>query len=745
MKNNNLKIILYFLLFSITTSALGQGVGLEKEEKITEFTYVYPFSENLSKVMKNNKWGFINEGGELKIPLKYDDASSFIYGTARVQRGTKFSAINFTGKQLMPWFDYVYPFYNGLAKVKNRNKLAFVNKKGKVVSDWFDASFVYYYGLTRVKKGHKWAFMDKHGKVVTNWYFHPDTLNTRIKIRAKADRAEFSAYVKKTIAVYNEKNKRISDEYPSIFYRRSFQNTALFDSLKYDKFLATSNHALYTENITLIKNDEGQFAFQNDGGMQITDWLMEAENYYEGVARMVNLEGKMAYLGNNGRQITAWVDRIHPFFNRLALIENKGKYAFIDKMGNLKTGWYDYASPFSDGLAKVGMERKWGYINDKGKQVINLIYDDATSFSYGYAKVEIDGKYLVINKKNRVMHKAFDYLVDRFTDSIAAINVGGNYAYIDRSGTRITPWLDCASDFTYGIARVCLDGKIALINNRGKVITPWYEKAVLLPPHLVLGDTLPNGKMGRYILIDLYKYDRFFDKYSHHSDYDNYYQMSWNYTDREPPLSWNDGFFKEGINVVFKPKGKELAVDSYEGVALADYDNKPLTPWYNEIYKSDDSLIIAQKGEKFVLLNIYGDEISKQYDGIYYYKPNEILIQLEGKFTFIDRNDTFLTLWYDEISDFNEGYAVVKLDEKYALMTDEFDVISDWYDYIDAEFTTDMRRVKIGEFWGAITKQGFDVIEPKFEDASFINGFLKVRLKSLNYFYDINGNLIKTE
>jgi len=129
------KLLFILTIWFISTfTAHGQGAELTQEEikKITNFELIYPFSEKLSKVMSQGKWGYINLGGETKIPLKYDDAGSFIYGVARVRQGAKFSAIDFNGKQIMPWFDYVYPFYNGLAKVKNRNDVGFVNKEGNL-------------------------------------------------------------------------------------------------------------------------------------------------------------------------------------------------------------------------------------------------------------------------------------------------------------------------------------------------------------------------------------------------------------------------------------------------------------------------------------------------------------------------------------------------------------------------------------------------------------------------------------
>ena len=742
LKTMKRKLLFILTIWFISTfTAHGQGAELTQEEikKITNFELIYPFSEKLSKVMSQGKWGYINLGGETKIPLKYDDAGSFIYGVARVRQGAKFSAIDFNGKQIMPWFDYVYPFYNGLAKVKNRNDVGFVNKEGKLVSPWFDAAYVYFYGLYKVKKGQKWAFMDKSGKVVTQWYFNPDTLNTKVKFELTHGNEQTSH-----VAVFNEKNQQITDKFPGIFYTSSFSNTSLFDSLKFDKYLAVSEHALYTENISMIRNKNKEYAFINDEGTQITEWYIKAENFYEGVAMVMNKEGKMAYLGINGKQITPWVDRVHPFFNRLAMVERDNKFAFIDKTGELKTDWFDYASPFSDGLAKVGLNGKWGYIDSNGKLVIPLIYDDAMSFSYGFARLESEGNQLVINKSNKALHGAFDF-VYRFTDSIAAIQIDTLFAYINDKGVRITPWLQGASDFTYGVARVRLNNKVALINNKAKVITPWYEVAYFIPPNIVLGDTLPNGKLGRYILYDLYKYDNFFNKYPSTYDYEDYCQMAWNYTDREPFLSSNDGFFKEGIQVLYKSKDDKVGIDNYNAAALADYNNKPLSAWYDAIYRSDDGYIMAQRAEKFILLDLFGNEISKEYDGIYYHNKDTLMVKFQDKFAFVDKKQKFLTVWYDEIADFVEGYTVVGLEGKYALMTHDFKVISDWYDYMDNVFTYKMRRVKKYDKWGAIDYLGSNVVDPVYDEADFINGLLRVKQNGVTSIFDLNGNLISKE
>jgi hypothetical protein len=52
---------------------------------IIEYDEVYPFSEELTRVRLNDKWGFIDETGKEIIPCKYDDARSFSHGCACVK------------------------------------------------------------------------------------------------------------------------------------------------------------------------------------------------------------------------------------------------------------------------------------------------------------------------------------------------------------------------------------------------------------------------------------------------------------------------------------------------------------------------------------------------------------------------------------------------------------------------------------------------------------------------------------
>lgn len=57
---------------------------------------------DLIAVSKEGKFGFINTEGKMIIKPKYDDAFSFVWGTARVQLGGKYGLIDPTGKEILP-------------------------------------------------------------------------------------------------------------------------------------------------------------------------------------------------------------------------------------------------------------------------------------------------------------------------------------------------------------------------------------------------------------------------------------------------------------------------------------------------------------------------------------------------------------------------------------------------------------------------------------------------------------------
>lgn len=75
-------------------------------------------------VSKGGKFGFINLDGKDVVKPQYEDASAFVWGTARVQKGGKYGLIDKTGKEALPFiYDEIEYDY--------RKKIAIVSKSDK--------------------------------------------------------------------------------------------------------------------------------------------------------------------------------------------------------------------------------------------------------------------------------------------------------------------------------------------------------------------------------------------------------------------------------------------------------------------------------------------------------------------------------------------------------------------------------------------------------------------------------------
>lgn len=79
---------------------------------------------------------------------------------------------------------------------------------------------------------------------------------------------------------------------------------------------------------------------------------------------------------------------------------------------------------------------KWGFIDEKGKEIIPLIYDDASDFEDGLAKVKINGKWGMINKNGQVVipikYDKIEGKLDNY--DLIEVKINGRKGYVDMNG-----------------------------------------------------------------------------------------------------------------------------------------------------------------------------------------------------------------------------------------------------------------------------------------------------------------------
>ena len=134
----------------------------EKQPKLTEPLAV----EDWRKIQKGGKWGFY-DGMKTVIEPAYDEVFCFHEGLASVELDEKCGYINDKGEVVIPLeYETAMSFSSGLAAVTKRDKFGYINKENTVVIPFeYDAATIFVDGEAKVKKDGKWGTISLDGTV----------------------------------------------------------------------------------------------------------------------------------------------------------------------------------------------------------------------------------------------------------------------------------------------------------------------------------------------------------------------------------------------------------------------------------------------------------------------------------------------------------------------------------------------------------------------------------------------------
>lgn len=378
---------------------------------------------------EDNKYGFIDRGGNVIIRPQFDWACLFSDGLAKMAIDEKCGFIDRNGNMLFePWLDAEENFFEfdtnsfscDLAKVSVDEKFGYIDRSGKlVIPPIYDDAGAFYDGMAFVKKeGASW-FIDKAGEMIIN-------------------------------------NNLYEFEYCGFY-----------------------------DGLCCISID-GKYGMIDTGGKIVIPPISEESLYFSEEMSAVKINGKWGYMDMKGNIcIKPAFENARFFTEGLAAVMVGEKWGYIDKGGNIViSARFDHEfSYFEGGRAMVIKDDEYLTIDKTGK--ILFRYGNKSAIGYrGYPQDKLqpardaNGNLFLINARGEVVIQLEDFSPEY--GGVFSFKNNGRWGLMDYGGNTIiqpvfmnSPW------FGEGLAGVETEsGKRGYIDMKGQfVITPQYAVA----------------------------------------------------------------------------------------------------------------------------------------------------------------------------------------------------------------------------------------------------------------------------
>ena len=373
------------------------------------------FEDNqLAKVKKYNKWGFVNKKGKEIIPVQYEEVDKFHNGLSRVKKNGKYGYIDKTGKEIIPIniINRIDFLDNDIAIIEeNNNTFSVIDKSGKTYDIKYDGKNYY-----RSVCGNSILFspMDEEqpssiinknnekillkGEYVRS--FSPkDCYNNLICMKNKDNK----------IGIIDETEKEII---PFLYDNCHFTVNYIVMSKNNEKIIFDKTGKKVTEyqydyandwneNLIYVGKNGKYGIIDKIGKMIIPIEYMHVNEFGENLIARKDNKSELFDINGNVIAQYQYIDSLHENFAR---ITNGHQWGVIDKKGKeVIPLQYDYVHNFSNDLAGVRKNHQWGFIDKTGKEVISFQYDDVSRFNKitNFAVVKKEQKWGLIDKTGK--------------------------------------------------------------------------------------------------------------------------------------------------------------------------------------------------------------------------------------------------------------------------------------------------------------------------------------------------------
>jgi len=330
----------------------------------------------LIRVLKNQKWGIVNQKGEEVTQCQYDDI--FIVNKDSVLAGIAGDYYWMTKDQVKLEVCEDTRLIDNLKRTTyhgNRYKELKVGgpKIYTAVKRVNDSVYV----IQRNRQ--KWGVVDANGTLLSRGYYD----------KIFSPNSTYGNYILRNKHVRNPSNGAYEELHGSID-----PSLKHFIPCQYQMLDSRAREGL----ITFRK--DGKYGYMDStGAIKIQAQYKFAQFFKEGLGR-VGMDSTVGFINTSGEIVISTVyDGIYLPSDGLLVAQRNGKWGAMDIDEKIKIPFkYDVLQTFKGEIAAARLNNKWGLINRKGKVKIPFIYDDVDDVKFGnYIKVSINGKYGIVN------------------------------------------------------------------------------------------------------------------------------------------------------------------------------------------------------------------------------------------------------------------------------------------------------------------------------------------------------------
>jgi hypothetical protein len=149
------------------------GLIVNRELQAVDTHEIFHEAEGLQGVKRDDRYGFVDSRGRLRIANRYENIKDFDENLAAIKIRGKWGFINHNDNiAIQPVYEDVTSFHNGYALAKQKGLYGLINNTGKVILPMrYDTILMLTESRFKIRQNSFWGIADGHGNTVINSKF----------------------------------------------------------------------------------------------------------------------------------------------------------------------------------------------------------------------------------------------------------------------------------------------------------------------------------------------------------------------------------------------------------------------------------------------------------------------------------------------------------------------------------------------------------------------------------------------